>query len=139
MDIAVVNSFLLQKELYKIRNDPTMRKPRSQKTFREQLAAEMLVFAEGSVPPPPPTCMPMYYGADGTQSRRYCRMCQDAGILRVKTPVYCRKCQEVYDISNGREDHMVGDEGKDGKTNLRVDNLPQSMSRNKLHSLFIMK
>ena len=95
MDIAVVNSFLLQKELYKIRNDPTMRKPRSQKTFREQLAAEMLVFAEGSVPPPPPppTCMPMYYGADGTQSRRYCRMCQDAGILRVKTPVYCRKCQ----------------------------------------------
>ena len=44
--------------------------------------------------------------------------------------------QEVYDISNGREDHMVGDEGKDGKTNLRVDNLPQSMSRNKLHSLF---
>ena len=93
MDIAVVNSFLLQKELYKVRNDPTMRKPHSQKTFREQLAAEMLVFAEGSVPPPPPTCMPMYYGADGTQSRRYCRMCQDAGILRVKTPVYCRKCQ----------------------------------------------
>ncbi|CAL8300472.1 unnamed protein product [Boreogadus saida] len=46
----VVNSFLLQKELYKIRNDPTMRKPHSQKTFREQLAAEMLGFAEGSVP-----------------------------------------------------------------------------------------
>ncbi|CAL8290689.1 unnamed protein product [Arctogadus glacialis] len=36
---------------------------------------------------------------------------------------------EVYDMSNGREDHMVGDEGKDGKTNLRVDYLPQSMSR----------
>ncbi|CAL8266915.1 unnamed protein product [Boreogadus saida] len=30
-------------------------------------------------------------------------------------------------MSNGREDHMVGDEGKDGKTNLRVDYLPQSM------------
>ncbi|CAL8372764.1 unnamed protein product [Arctogadus glacialis] len=39
-------------------------------------------------------------------------------------------------MSNGREDHMVGDEGKDGKTNLRVDYQPQSMSRNKLHSLF---
>ncbi|XP_071393737.1 piggyBac transposable element-derived protein 4-like [Centroberyx affinis] len=96
VDIAVVNSFLLHKELYKIRNDPTMRKPHTQKIFREKLAAEMLEFAEGSAPPPPPpppTCMPMYYGADATQSRRYCRRCQDTGIQRVKTPVYCRKCQ----------------------------------------------
>ncbi|XP_034092348.1 uncharacterized protein LOC117559797 isoform X1 [Gymnodraco acuticeps] len=47
-----------------------------------------------SAPSPPPlTCMPMYYGEDGTQSRRYCRRCRDAGYKRVKTPVYCRKCQ----------------------------------------------
>ncbi|XP_034004209.1 clumping factor A-like isoform X2 [Trematomus bernacchii] len=38
-------------------------------------------------------CMPMYYGEDGTQSRRYCRRCRDAGSKRVKTPVYCSKCQ----------------------------------------------
>ncbi|XP_033933912.1 uncharacterized protein [Pseudochaenichthys georgianus] len=46
-----------------------------------------------SAPSPPPlTCMPMYYGEDGTQSRKYCRRCRDAGYKRVKTPVYCRKC-----------------------------------------------
>ena len=94
VDIAVVNSFLLHKELFNIRNEPTMTKPHTQKTFREQLAAEMVEFAEGSAPPAPQlTCMPMYYGRDATQSRRYCRLCQDAGLPRVKTPVYCRQCQ----------------------------------------------
>lgn len=93
----MVNSFLLHKELYKIRNDPTMTKPHTQKTFREQLAAEMLEFAEGSAPPPL-TCMPMYYGADATQSRR----CHDAGIKRVKTPVYCRKCQVPLCVTSKR-------------------------------------
>ncbi len=84
----MVDSFLLHKELYKISNDPTMTKPHTLKTFREQLTAEMLEFAEGSAPPPPPppplTCMPAYYGADATQSRRYCRRCHDAGNKRVK-------------------------------------------------------
>ncbi|KAI9532699.1 hypothetical protein NQZ68_030641 [Dissostichus eleginoides] len=47
-----------------------------------------------SAPSPPPlTCMPMFYGEDGTQSRRYCRRWRDAGYKRVKTPVYCSKCQ----------------------------------------------
>ncbi|KAG7271006.1 hypothetical protein CRUP_038457, partial [Coryphaenoides rupestris] len=43
---------------------------------------------------------------------------------------------EVYDMSNGYEDHMVADEGKDGKTNLIVNYLPQSMSQDELRSLF---
>ncbi|KAF3849503.1 hypothetical protein F7725_019222 [Dissostichus mawsoni] len=38
MDIAVVNSFLLYKELYKRRGDPARAKPLTQKSFREQLA-----------------------------------------------------------------------------------------------------
>ncbi|KAF3861161.1 hypothetical protein F7725_001416 [Dissostichus mawsoni] len=49
LDIVVVNSFLLHKELYKMKSDPSRTKP--QKTFREQLAAEMLEYAEGSAPP----------------------------------------------------------------------------------------
>lgn len=95
IDIAVVNSFLLHKELHRKRNDPTLKKPFSQKHFREKLAVEMLQFAKASAPPPPTptTCMPDYYGDDGTQSRRYCKRCQDAGIKRVKAPVYCVKCQ----------------------------------------------
>lgn len=44
--------------------------------------------------------------------------------------------QEVYDMSNGYEDHMGGDEGKDSKTNLIVNYLPQSMTQDELRSLF---
>uniref|UniRef100_A0A667ZB56 PiggyBac transposable element-derived protein domain-containing protein n=1 Tax=Myripristis murdjan TaxID=586833 RepID=A0A667ZB56_9TELE len=51
VDIAVVNSFLLHKELLKLRN-PTQTKPHTQKTFREQLLKEMLEFAESSAATP---------------------------------------------------------------------------------------
>lgn len=44
--------------------------------------------------------------------------------------------QEVYEMSNGYEDHMGGDEVKDAKTNLIVNYLPQSMSQDELRSLF---
>ncbi|XP_051799572.1 piggyBac transposable element-derived protein 4-like [Acanthochromis polyacanthus] len=91
LDIAIVNSFLLFKEMCKARADLT---EKSHKMFREQLAAEMLSFAVGSAPQPAPMlmCKPAYYGTDATQSRRYCRRCQDRGTPRVNTPVYCRKC-----------------------------------------------
>ncbi|XP_010784271.1 piggyBac transposable element-derived protein 4-like [Notothenia coriiceps] len=99
MEIAVVNSFLLYKELHKIRNDPAATKPHTQKSFREKLAAEMLEFAgvpaaaAAAAPSPPPlTCMPMYYGEDASASRKYCKNCSNAGYKRAKTPVYCRKC-----------------------------------------------
>ncbi|KAF6726279.1 ELAV-like protein 1 [Oryzias melastigma] len=45
--------------------------------------------------------------------------------------------KEVYEMSNGYEDHMGGgDEPKDAKTNLIVNYLPQSMSQDELRSLF---
>lgn len=44
--------------------------------------------------------------------------------------------QEVYDMSNGYEDHMGGGEGKDAKTNLIVNYLPQNMSQEELRCLF---
>ncbi|KAJ0008624.1 hypothetical protein NQD34_016039 [Periophthalmus magnuspinnatus] len=44
--------------------------------------------------------------------------------------------QEVFDMSNGYEDHMGGDADKDAKTNLIINYLPQSMSQEELHSLF---
>ncbi|KAF3836076.1 hypothetical protein F7725_028634 [Dissostichus mawsoni] len=96
MDIAVVNSFLLYKELYKRRGDPARAKPLTQKSFREQLAKEMSLQQHHPAHQPPPpslTCVPVYYGEDATTVRRYCRKCSDAGNRRVKTPVYCRKCQ----------------------------------------------
>ncbi|XP_058471542.1 ELAV-like protein 1a isoform X2 [Solea solea] len=44
--------------------------------------------------------------------------------------------KEVYEMSNGYEDHMGGDEAKDAKTNLIVNYLPQSMTQDELRSLF---
>lgn len=44
--------------------------------------------------------------------------------------------QEVYNMSNGYEDLMGEDEGKDSKTNLIVNYLPQSMTQDELRSLF---
>ncbi|KAM3870829.1 LOW QUALITY PROTEIN: ELAV-like protein 1 [Diretmus argenteus] len=49
---------------------------------------------------------------------------------------HIRYLKEVYDMSNGYEDHMGGDEGKDSKTNLIVNYLPQSMTQDELRSLF---
>ncbi|KAM3607405.1 uncharacterized protein V6R79_007286 [Siganus canaliculatus] len=71
-NIAIVNSFLLYKELCKTKSDVTVL---AQKVFREQLAAEMLEFAdapvsESTTAPLKMTCMPCYYGTDASQSRR---------------------------------------------------------------------
>ncbi|XP_075873972.1 ELAV-like protein 1a isoform X2 [Nelusetta ayraudi] len=44
--------------------------------------------------------------------------------------------KDVYEMSNGYEDHLGGDEGKDAKTNLIVNYLPQSMTQDELRSLF---
>ncbi|KAM4625178.1 ELAV-like protein 1a isoform 2-T2 [Polymixia lowei] len=49
---------------------------------------------------------------------------------------HIRYLKEVYDMSNGYEEHMGLEEGKDGKTNLIVNYLPQSMSQEELRSLF---
>uniref|UniRef100_A0A3B3ZMU6 PiggyBac transposable element-derived protein domain-containing protein n=1 Tax=Periophthalmus magnuspinnatus TaxID=409849 RepID=A0A3B3ZMU6_9GOBI len=76
-DIAVVNSFLLHKELFKQRQDRTQTEPLTQKVFREQLAA--------GIPKPPTKCVPGYDG-DG-RIRKHCKWCLEQGIPRVKTPV----------------------------------------------------
>lgn len=51
-------------------------------------------------------------------------------------PAHLADLQDVYEMSNGYEDHMGGDEGKDAKTNLIVNYLPQSMTQDELRSLF---
>uniref|UniRef100_A0A665W4C0 PiggyBac transposable element-derived protein domain-containing protein n=1 Tax=Echeneis naucrates TaxID=173247 RepID=A0A665W4C0_ECHNA len=91
MDIAVVNSYLLHKELHKLRNDQTQTKPFTHKAFREQLAKEMLEFVGATVTPPPPstTCVPLFF--EGL--RKYCKRCFKDGKPRVKTNIYCRGCQ----------------------------------------------
>ncbi|XP_041086747.1 ELAV-like protein 1 isoform X1 [Polyodon spathula] len=48
---------------------------------------------------------------------------------------HIRYLKEVYDMSNGYEDHTA-DEAKDAKTNLIVNYLPQNMTQDELRSLF---
>lgn len=52
------------------------------------------------------------------------------------SPAHLADLQDVYEMSNGYEDHLGGDEGKDAKTNLIVNYLPQSMTQDELRSLF---
>ncbi|TSL47691.1 ELAV-like protein 1 [Bagarius yarrelli] len=54
---------------------------------------------------------------------------------RFLRPAFFSARPEVYDMSNGYEDHMV-EEAKDAKTNLIVNYLPQNMSQEELRSLF---
>ncbi|KAL4656085.1 ELAV-like protein 1 isoform X1 [Arapaima gigas] len=48
---------------------------------------------------------------------------------------HIRYLKEVYDMSNGYEDHMA-DQPKDVRTNLIVNYLPQNMTQDELRSLF---
>lgn len=54
MDISVVNSFLLHKDLFK-KNNPAMKRQFTQKHFRENLAGQMLELSKASAPPSPTT------------------------------------------------------------------------------------
>ncbi|KAG7219363.1 hypothetical protein INR49_019095 [Caranx melampygus] len=116
VDIAVVNSFLLHMELFKIRQDPAQTKPLTQKTFRERLAKEMLEFAEGSEattpPPPPTTCMPAFFNREETRARKHCKRCYDAGTPRVKTAVFCRRCKVPLCLSSKKNCFQLWHDGQ---------------------------
>lgn len=112
MDIAIYNSFILHKELFKINQEPIETKLLTHKTFREQLAKEMLEFAEGTeattstTPPPPITCMPAFFDSK-TRVRKHCKRCHDAGTPRVKTSVFCRKCKVPLCLSSKKNSFQL--------------------------------
>nr|XP_020478401.1 piggyBac transposable element-derived protein 4-like [Monopterus albus] len=112
VDIAVVNSFLLHKELYKYRQDSTQPKPYTQKQFREQLAKEMLMVAgESAATPTPTTCLPAFFEGEG-QPRKFCVRCTKAGIRRVKTSLYCTKCGVPLCLTKNKNCFKLWHEGK---------------------------
>ncbi|XP_062868178.1 piggyBac transposable element-derived protein 4-like [Trichomycterus rosablanca] len=91
IDIAIVNSFLLHKEIS--REIPT------QKLFRERLMSELVAFSKQTTQDEPASsrpakteqCLPAYYSNDSTAVRQSCVMCKKPGV-KVKTPIYCTKC-----------------------------------------------
>ncbi|XP_016298250.1 piggyBac transposable element-derived protein 4-like [Sinocyclocheilus anshuiensis] len=110
VDIAVVNSLILHQHLLKTQN----KTPLNQKDFREALVAELVGIVIppsaseakepstscGQVPSTQETstsaveeqlCWPEYFGSDATSGRRVCVLCKILGH-KVKTPVYCTKC-----------------------------------------------
>ncbi|KAL1258240.1 hypothetical protein QQF64_011484 [Cirrhinus molitorella] len=105
VDIAVVNSLILHQHLLKAQK----KTPLTQKEFRETLLAELA----GIVIPPAESetaeastsceeesstsaveeqlCWPEYYGSNASAGRRCCVLCKISGH-KVKTPVFCTKC-----------------------------------------------
>ncbi|XP_017339063.1 piggyBac transposable element-derived protein 4 [Ictalurus punctatus] len=89
MDIAIVNAFILHKELAKGKGEV----PMHQKAFRETLAEELAEF--GCRPTGRPVCpvpsrahhRPVHISGDSTAGRLKCRHCH------AKTPVKCSSCE----------------------------------------------
>uniref|UniRef100_A0A8C1K4N4 PiggyBac transposable element-derived protein domain-containing protein n=1 Tax=Cyprinus carpio TaxID=7962 RepID=A0A8C1K4N4_CYPCA len=103
VDIAVVNSLILHQNLLKYQKQT----PLTQKEFREALVAELVgtvILPEdaepstscdqetyGSSAVEEELCWPEYFGSDSSSGRRVCVLCKISGH-KVKTPVYCIKC-----------------------------------------------
>ncbi|XP_040890251.1 piggyBac transposable element-derived protein 4 [Toxotes jaculatrix] len=89
VDIAVVNAFLLHKDLCKAKGEV----PMHQKTFRETLAVELsVVGTQRSTPAQPSRPLaahhkPVHISASSTHGRLKCRKCH------AKTPVKCSSCE----------------------------------------------
>ncbi|TRY81988.1 hypothetical protein DNTS_030990 [Danionella cerebrum] len=75
-----------------------------------------------------------WYNHTGKVPLSCCRQTLPYCIGTIEAPMLLYR-EEVYDMSNGYEDHMA-DELKDSKTNLIVNYLPQNMSQDELRSLF---
>ncbi|CAK6969144.1 piggyBac transposable element-derived protein 4-like [Scomber scombrus] len=103
-DIAVINSYILFKLLAIGRGEI----PMSRKRFREVFMKEMVDDAQAAVAAAAPrptlstTCtVPMYFGQTATDQRRVCVVCKDQG-RKVKTPVYCSKCDVALCFTSSR-------------------------------------
>ncbi|XP_057183540.1 piggyBac transposable element-derived protein 4-like [Triplophysa rosa] len=85
MDIAIVNAFLLYKDLTKGKGEI----PMHQKAFRETLVEELAAAAKIPAPSSTPRSKhhkPVHITAHSTMGRLRCRQCQ------AKTPVKCSSC-----------------------------------------------
>jgi hypothetical protein len=85
MDIAVVNAFLLYKDITKGKGQV----PMHQKAFRETLVEELAAAAGRPAPSHTPRTahhMPVHISGHSTAGRLRCRHCQ------AKTPVKCSSC-----------------------------------------------
>lgn len=104
VDIAVVNSFVLHGELARLHGKEAL----TQKQFRETLQLELVRGSKssaqdddgggGGLEEPSgrsrraAMCLPAFFSTDATCGRRACAMCKMADE-KVKTPVYCTKCE----------------------------------------------
>ena len=88
IDIAIVNAFILHKQITKTMGQPSM----TQKAFREILILELhgcgstRTDRPSTPATPAPGCIPVYPSGDSTVGRRRCALCHQ------RTPVVCRAC-----------------------------------------------
>ncbi|XP_068451459.1 piggyBac transposable element-derived protein 4 [Clinocottus analis] len=100
MDIAIVNAYLLHKDLAKGKGQV----PMTHKAFREALAEELAAVGSPSTTKPnPPRAprgahhRPVHISGDSTAGRLRCRHCHQ------KTPVKCSSCDEALCFVAGRD------------------------------------
>ncbi|XP_068583273.1 piggyBac transposable element-derived protein 4-like [Cebidichthys violaceus] len=109
MDIAIVNAFLLHKDIAKSKGETPLR----QKAFRENLVEELAAAAAAGgspstarrappLPPPPPSPSgahhrPVHIKGHSTTGRLKCRQCH------AKTPVKCSSCDVPLCFVPGRD------------------------------------
>ena len=88
IDIAIVNAFILHKQITKTMGQPSM----TQKAFREILILELHGCGSTRTDRPStpataaPGCIPVYPRGESTVGRRRCALCHQ------RTPVVCRAC-----------------------------------------------
>ncbi|KAF7214334.1 piggyBac transposable element-derived protein 4 [Nothobranchius furzeri] len=87
MDVAIINAFILHKELARSRGDV----PLNQKAFRETLVVELAKVGSANTtaePAPSLSChhRPVHISGHSTLGRLRCRLCQ------AKTPIKCATC-----------------------------------------------
>ncbi|XP_029941039.1 piggyBac transposable element-derived protein 4-like isoform X2 [Salarias fasciatus] len=103
LHIAIVNSFILHKQLVIGRGET----PITQKRFREVLMKELMeegeAIAASSSPQPTPStiCLPIYFGGTATEDRRVCVWCKSEG-RKMKTPMCCSKCNVALCLTSAR-------------------------------------
>lgn len=98
MDIAIVNAFILHKQLAKRKGQT----PLIQKTFRETLAEELAEASSAGTPKPAPAPntkhhKPVHITNSSSTGQLACRHCH------LKTPVKCKSCDIPLCFLPGRD------------------------------------
>ncbi|KAL6491263.1 hypothetical protein MHYP_G00016080 [Metynnis hypsauchen] len=92
IDIAVVNSFIMYKELAKANSRETVTRKQFRETLATDLTKTLTRLAPLQLPLAGDECYPDFFSEDSRVGRRACELCKQDG-KKVKTSAFCMKCR----------------------------------------------